>query len=113
VACNTLGALVRLYAGTGTVWENPTCGLPMLNPIYKIVEPNLPLNILVQKAKVPLFPHIYVLVGSLFFLRGIYYINIDSTITRYTFFNDGDCRDSNKKKLDDIFELWQYFRVEF
>ena len=21
-----------VYAGTGAVWENPTCGLPVLNP---------------------------------------------------------------------------------
>ena len=24
-----------MFAGTGMVWENPTCGLPVLNPIHK------------------------------------------------------------------------------
>jgi len=23
---------VMVYMGTGEVWENPTCGLPILNP---------------------------------------------------------------------------------
>jgi len=28
---------VTVYAGTGAVWENPTCGLPILNPIPSVL----------------------------------------------------------------------------
>ena len=32
-------AMGKVFAGMGTVWENPTCGLPVLNPKWDCWQP--------------------------------------------------------------------------